>query len=574
MLRLEKFRLVNTVLSRGLMKALGTVALGLTLFSAESHAIVDMKNANYSETWIDVTLTGTGYPLRVNRAYNSRSIFNGMFGFGWCSDFETVIEKLPEGRLKLTECGAGQEILYTPAKYDHATVAKLNEQLIAHYKKKNPQVTAEALETFKAQLASSEFMRTEWAKDAGVPAPEAQKGTVYASDSLAVEQIVFDGTAYTRTLSDGTLQKFDNNGRVTAFYDKNGNFLKFTYRGNLLNDVTDNNGRKLSFNYYPNRRIKEIIAPGNIRSEYKYKGEDLIEVKNMWKNTYTYQYSETHNLVRINFPDRTFKALTYSEKKDWVTSFTDRATSTASCVENYVYDMDKENPRDHFWSIVTKRCGTEIVNESRFEFWHKPNPKGPGKYLARTLTKSPNDSLDVTYHPEFGRPLVIRRNGSTTTFEYFPNGLIKEKTTSTARMVFEYKNQYNKVSKVTTDFFDDRGKAVKRRQTDFAYDNKSNLIAAQNSDGQSVRLTYDDRGRIATIADQAKKEVMIKYDEKSGKPAQITRPKVGTIHVTYKANGEINKVDSSDGPTVAVQIASTFNNLLDIISPATSELSL
>ena len=572
--RLENFRLLNAVLSPELMKALSAVVFSVALFPSVSHAIVDMKNANYSETWIDVTLTGTGYPLRVNRAYNSRSVFNGMFGFGWCSDFETVIEKLPEGRLKLTECGAGQEILYTPAKYDRATVAKLNEQLIAHYKKKNPQVTAEALETFKTQLAGSEFMRTEWAKDAGVPAPEAQKGTVYASDSLAVEQIVFDGSAYTRTLSDGTLQKFDSNGRVTAFYDKNGNFLKFTYRGNLLNDVTDNNGRKLSFNYYPNRRIKEILAPGNIRSEYKYKGEDLIEVKNMWKNTYTYQYSETHNLVRINFPDKTFKALTYSEKKDWVTSFTYRSIGSGSCVENYVYDMDKENPRDHFWSIVTKRCGTEIVNESRFEFWHKPNPKGPGKYLSRTLTKSPSDSLDVTYHSEFGRPLVIKRNGSTTTFEYFPNGLIKEKTTSNARMVFEYKNQYNKVSKVTTDFFDDKGKAVKRRQTDFSYDNKSNLIAARNSDGQSVRLTYDDRGRIATIADQAKKEVMIKYDEKSGKPAQITRPKVGTIHVTYKTNGEINKVDSSDGPTVAVQIASTFNNLLDIISPATSELSL
>ena len=574
MLRLGNFRLSTAVLKSELMTALGTITLGLCVFIPESHAIVDMKNANYSETWVDVTLTGTGYPLRVNRAYNSRSVFNGMFGFGWCSDFETVIEKLPEGRLKLTECGAGQEILYTPAKYDQATVAKLNEQLIAHYKKKNPQVTAEALETFKSQLAGSEFMRTEWAKDAGIPSPDAQKGTVYASDSLAVEQIVFDGTSYTRTLSDGTLQKFDANGRVTAFYDKNGNFLKFTYRGNLLNDVTDNNGRKLSFNYYPNRRIKEILAPGNIRSEYKYKGEDLIEVKNMWKNTYTYQYSETHNLVRINFPDKSFKALTYNEKKDWVTSFTDRSTTSVSCVENYVYDMDKENPRDHFWSIVTKRCGTEIVNESRFEFWHKPNPRGPGKYLSRTLTKSPSDSLDVTYHPEFGRPLVIKRNGSTTTFEYFPNGLIKEKTTSVARMIFEYKNQYNKVSKVTTDFFDDKGKAVKRRQTDFAYDNKSNLIAAQNSDGQSVRLTYDERGRIATIADQAKKEVMIKYDEKTGKPAQITRPKVGTINVTYKSNGEISKVDSSDGPTVAVQIASTFNNLLDIISPATSELSL
>ena len=39
-------------------------------------------------------------------------------------------------------------------------------------------------------------------------------------------------------------------------------------------------------------------------------------------------------------------------------------------------------------------------------------------------------------------------------------------------------------------------------------------------------------------------------------------------------NGEILKIDSKEGPTVASQIASTFNNLLDVIAPATQELYL
>ena len=94
-----------------------------------SHALVDMKNSNYTDQWVDINLSGSGYALRVNRAYNSRSVFNGIFGFGWCSDFETVLERLPEGRLKLTECGAGQEVFYTPGKYD----AKAFDKLIADY---------------------------------------------------------------------------------------------------------------------------------------------------------------------------------------------------------------------------------------------------------------------------------------------------------------------------------------------------------------------------------------------------------------------------------------------------------
>lgn len=539
-----------------------------------SFAIVDMKNANYSDNWVDITLSGTGYALRVTRTYNSRSVFNGMFGFGWCSDFETVLERLPEGRLKLTECGAGQEVIYSPGKFDKAALEKITETILAHYKRKNPKANPGTVETLRGQLMASDSLRQEWAKDANLALPEAQKGTVYIADNLSVEQITFDGSNYTRLLSDGTSQRFDSNGRLTAFYDKNGNYLKLSYNGAQLKDIIDNAGKKLAFNFYPNRRVKEIVAPGNIRSEYKYKGEDLVEVKNMWKNSYTYQYDETHNLTRINFPDKTFKALTYNQKKDWVLSFTDRVNSAGySCMEMYQYDVDKEHPRDHFWSVATKKCGNEIVNESKFEFWHKTHTNGR-KYLSRALTKSLTDSLDVTYHPEFGRPLSIRRNGTTTTFEYYQSGLVKEKTTAASRMVFEYKNSFNKVSKVNTDFFDEKGKTVKKRETVFNYDQKSNLVTAQNSDGQSVRLNYDDRGRIAMIADQAKKEVFITYDEKTGKPAQITRPKVGTIKVKYKANGDIDKVESTDGPTVAVQIASTFNNLLDIIAPATSELNM
>jgi uncharacterized protein RhaS with RHS repeats len=87
-------------------------------------------------------------------------------------------------------------------------------------------------------------------------------------------------------------------------------------------------------------------------------------------------------------------------------------------------------------------------------------------------------------------------------------------------------------------------------------------------------MTYDTKGRIATITDQAKKIVKIDYEERFGKPATVTRPGLGTVKVSYKPNGDIAKVDSAEGPSVASQVASTFNNLLEVISPATQELYL
>jgi YD repeat-containing protein len=549
-------------------------ALTLTFFySTPSHAIVDMKNANYADSWLDLTTSGTGYALRIERYYNSRSIFSGMFGFGWCSDFETTIEKTPEGRLKLVECGAGQEVIYSPGKFDEKRLNKLIDELVAFYKKTTPGANDQSAATLHDQLMDSSDLRTRWAKQAGIPIPEVKKGVVYSAENLEVERIVFDGGVYVRTLSDGTSQRFDLNGRLTAMYDKNGNNLKMIYTGDALHEVIDNTGKKLTFTYNQNRRVKDITGPGGVKVEYKFKGEDLVEVHNMWKNKYTFDYDETHNITKIVFPDGTFKALTYNQKNDWVTSFTDRAIKGVTCTESYKYEVDKTNPKDHFWSTAVKKCGTETKNEARFEFWHKTKPDGT-KYLHRVLTKNNTDTLDIIYHPDFGRPLSIKKNGMVTTYDYFDNGLIREKSTAGVKMLFEYKNEFNKVSKVNSEYIDAKGKLIRKRETTFTYDAKANLQAAQNSDGQSVRLTYDVRGRIATITDQAKKEVQIKYEEKLGKPATITRPKVGTLNITYKPNGDIAKVESTDGPTVAIQIASTFNNLLDIIAPATSELNL
>lgn len=553
-----------------------TTLLSALVIPQVGNAVVDMKNSNYAENFLDISLAGTGYALKVQRYYNSRSLFTGIFGFGWCSDFETTIDKTPEGRLVLAECGAGQEVIYSPTTFDPKALDSAVEKLTVYYKKKNPGANAQRIAAFQQQLRQYAEIRNEWAKEAGVTLADAKKGTIYKAEGLEVEQISFDGKEYTRILSDGTSQKFNVNGRLIALFDKNGNSLKLNYNSDGLPvEVIDTMSKKLSFRYYPTKRVKEIVGPNGTRAEYEFKGEDLVKVKNMWGNTYTFQYDGSHNLTRINYPDDTFKALTYSEKNDWVMSFTDRAPEKGpACTETYQYELDKENPKDHYWSTAVKKCGTVVKNEARFEFWHKTRDDGR-KYLHRVLTKSLTDSLDVTYHPFFGRPTLIRKNGVTTQFDYFENGLIKEKATSVVRLKFEYKNQYNKVSLVKAEYFDAKGKVVRKRETNFTYDAKANLVAAQNSDGQSVKLSYDSRGRIASIVDQAKKEVLIKYEDKTGKPSSITRPKVGTINVTYKPNGEIQQVKSEDNdPTVAVQIASTFNNLLDIIAPATSELNL
>ncbi len=541
----------------------------VTFFVSTSFAVVDMKNANYADTWLDLIVPGSGFDLRIQRTYNSRSLFNGIFGFGWCSDFETKIEITAEGNIELTECGGGLKIVYYPKSFKANSVSSTVNKIIKKVKARNASASKKYLDTLKNQLLQDSELRSVWAKDVGIAKKGNKSGTTYFANGREVEKISFTGKYYERSLPDSTKQRFDLKGRLIAIYDKNRNYIKINYASDVISEVVDNSGRRLRFKFFPNKKVKEILGPNGLKVQYRFKSEDVVKVKNAWGNVYTYQYDTVHNLIKISYPDKTFKSLTYDQRRDWVMSFRDRN----GCTESYSYLPSRDDPKNHYTSSAVKKCKGKVVNQAKHEFWHKKRKDGR-KFLSRVKTKNKKESLDVVYHEVFGKPVSIRRNGDTTTFSYYPNGLVKVKATKFSALYFKYKNKYQKVSEVTAELYNNRGKVAKKRVTRFKYDSKANLIFAKNTDGQEVRLKYDTRGRIASIVDQAKKEVRIKYEERFGKPAKITRTNLGTIKVSYKPNGEIKKVESPEGTTVAVQVASTFNNLLDVIAPATNELSL
>jgi hypothetical protein len=117
------------------MMKLNLVAAILFLFAFQNtHALVDMNNASYSNAWIDLEVPGSGYDMKVVRAYKSRTLFNGMFGFGWCSDFETKLETTSEGNIKVSQCGDGQETLYSAREITKKDIDNTISQVITKMK--------------------------------------------------------------------------------------------------------------------------------------------------------------------------------------------------------------------------------------------------------------------------------------------------------------------------------------------------------------------------------------------------------------------------------------------------------
>ncbi len=554
----------------------------LLFVSFNAHAIVDMKSANYSESWTDITIPGIGYDLRVNRTYNSRSLFNGMFGFGWCSDYETKIEVTTESNLRLTECGGGMEITYTPKNFNPSKIDGTVTQIIAEVKRRRPDLKADYVASLEKELKNNDFMREEFGRRMNIRG-KIEDGVAYLANGREAENITVTKGVYKRTLADGTYQLFDvGSGRMTAMFDKNQNHLKLVWEKDILVSVSDNLGRKLGFKFNNiTKKVSEIVGPNGLTAKYTVKGDDLVESVDSRGQKYKYTYDDVHNLTRIDLPENKFKALTYNKDKDWVISF----RNTKGCVESYDYQVSKSDPKNHFWSNVVKKCGDKITNQSKYEFFHRPRPDNGGIYLYRVRTEINSSITDIVYHEVFGKPISILKDNEKTEYSYYENGFVKTKKEPGRMMAFEYKNTCNKVSTVTLQLFEgstDRKpstakgeKLLKTVRTKFTYEaRKCNLLNAENSDGQTVALKYDPQGRIAKIEDQTKKIVEIKYEAKFGKPSTVSRQGLGTIQVTYKADGEILRVESKEGPTVAVQVASIFNNLLDIIAPATSEAPL
>jgi YD repeat-containing protein len=525
-----------------------------------SHAFVDMRNANYSDTWIDLLIPGTGYDLKIRRTYNSRSLYNGLFGFGMCSNLETSIQITPEGNIKLIECGAGMEVVYTPRKFSPKAYSNTIDKIIAKMKRQKRRLQPKYIANLKKELFTNEDLRNQYAKEYGIAAT-TPNGTRFYAGGRGVESFTYSKGYYTRRLPDGTAQQFDKSGHMVRMIDQNGNHLTLAYNRNKVTSMSDRNGRKLSFSYYPNGKVKSIVGPNNKSVSYKYKKQiDLVWVKMGDDSVYQYQYDALHNITKVVYPDKKTKTVRYDTNRDWVLAVQGRD----GCREDYKYVDSKDDPKNHYWATLTKKCGKEVVSRGRFEFWYKKDKIRGSKYLARTKMELNGQKQDVSYDSTYGRPLRLTQNGRTTHYTYYSDGLIKTKKIGKSLSYFKY-NKKRKVSQVKT------GKLLTR----FQYDGRGNLTFAKNSRGQYVRLKYDNQGRISSIVDQAKRKVNIAYESRFGKPRLVERPGIGAIKISYKSNGQVDKVTpKKGGPTIAVQVASTFNNLLDIIAPAGVDLGI
>ncbi len=550
----------------------GFLILVLTMMIGTSHAGVNLKNGNFYISYTDIVVPGTGKKLEATRTYNSKSTEKGWFGFGWGTSFETKLIKSPDGCVVAHEHGAGGSTRFCPKNPVDAKTAA--NKIVDAMRKKSTALDEGSAKNLRKRLEKNAELRHVYARRFKIETKIAAGSKLY-SNQRGIQEIAVTKDGYVRQSSNKAKEYFDKAGKLVKYVDKNNYKIEFTYKDGKVSSIRDSFAKQMYFSWYSNGKVKELWSAGDKKSTFKYVGDDLVYSKDVKGNEYGYQYDGSHNLTKVIYNPSAKKGekedsmvLTYEPKTFFISKIKDRNNDVTS----YKYGSNKKNPKDHYWTLVSKPGFNNKVVTNRYEYEIKARPDG-SRYTYRILTKLNGIKTETLYSECCGLPIKIARGKNVTNFEYNEKGLLTSKNSTRGDFVkITYDKVHNKIQKVIN----------KAGWTEFSYNNKGNLKTAKNSKGKAVLLIYNNKGKIQKMVDRQvdaktkkniKRTLSFTYNS-LGKPVEIEMNKIGKIQVAYDNYGEIKRVDSKQGHKMALQVTQAFQNLLAIVKPAGVNLNL
>lgn len=553
----------------------GAVSLLLCFLAASTTiANVSIRNGNFFIGYTDIIFPG-GMEMKVERVYNSKSPFLGIFGWGWGSDYEVYGIHNPDGSLTMHESGGGATNVFEPESFDLTAKTRAIDTICQVIMRVKPKTPEDLLEYKQRLFNNREFFLEEWeelikikAINPFLPAP----GTRLRSKRFGYEEITRTVDGYRRVKNDQT-SFFDNQGRLVEIRGKYGSFMKLFYdESGKLGSMVDNQNNRLQFYYTKNGQVDTIRTGGAWGKTCVYRYNDrkeLIHSRDVDGNSYDFAYDGNgrHNLTKIAYTDTTTMEITYYDKDiaENVRSVKDRDGT----VTRYAYDGRQLNEQESTLQVTINvfEADSSSISTSVY-FYHFKRLSNGGEYTYRMKAAIDGTETD-TYYEESGSPSLIIRGNDSTKFKYNAKGNLIYKETRDEIKKLEYSPLCLKVSRVER-------KNKHRRQPGgwwaFEYNDACSLVKAASADGTTCTLRYNDKGQIVEMLNAAGKKITLEYNE-ADKPTKITSDELGSITVKYTDDGAVKSVDSDGGRKVALLVTTAFQELLELLRPAEVTIS-
>ncbi len=560
----------------------------LAITALDARALtVNRLNGGGNVIYIDFSLAGASVPLELVRTYNSITAvsegngWDGAFGWGWTTPFETTLTTTPDRHVLLRDGTTGNTVTFRPNKEKPGDKKQFFTSIKRAYfeRQKGKKLTDAELakmqmpEPMQLKLKSDPAYRKELANKFNLQG-EVPNDELLTSSEFGFETIQFKNNQWMREKA-GVTQLFDKDGRLVKQIDKNGYFFEYKYNPKqpqqLASITSQDQTLSLKFRWSENH-IAEITDNQARRATYAYdKSGNLSKVTDSTNQSFVYKYENKglpHLLTQIDYPNEadpknsTFREMRY-DKTGLVIFHKDRDGSETS----YTYGKGSSDPENNFWTKSVKKAVNGPADEQYDEYFLKLRPDGT-KYLYKQINRQNAVETVTVFTACCGKPQQIIANGKVTNFKYYGDGMLMEKSGPNEELKLEYDPRWKKVTKVVQNDF----------TSEYTYDNRGNLVKASNSRSEKVALTYDKQGRIAQMIDGQARVINFKYGT-NGKPVQISQKGVGTIKLSYDGGGQILRTETSGAEEgrkpsqaksqeIIQRVMKGFQHLLDIIRPA------
>jgi hypothetical protein len=310
------------------------------LLSPKIRAEINMKDASYRNSFSD--------SKEILRTYNSRSLYSGFFGFGWCSNLEKSLNITNNKEISLKDCDLDSPFVLTDENNFLKTRTFLNQ--------------------------------------------------------LTKDRVIFKSGLYTLYSPNGEIKVFNRKGQLTVMTTK-GEKVTLEYSGDSLTRLKTPDGITLQFFYNDSNQITKIETSNKQSALYLYEKENLIQSVNFQRQSFLYEYDQLNNMVRLQYPDKTEENIVYNNDYDRVL----KIQLKNNCTEYYDFYNKNNNPLNQV-STLTRKCDNKTTDQFIYEFWYKQTPDGL-KYLERYKIKQNTQTIDITYQPLDENPIRIIKNG-------------------------------------------------------------------------------------------------------------------------------------------------------------------
>jgi YD repeat-containing protein len=548
--------------------------------TAYARADVSLRNGNFYISFRDLSFPG-GMEPKIERIYNSKSDFTGMFGYSWGTEYETHLRIDPDGSIVVSEFGGGADNRFIAKNYKPKDLEDGVNELVVAAKKSSVVNTPSQIEDYRNKLMNDiDFRAKQYAifvNKGAVQRRKVAEGTQFTSTRYLYQYITKVKGGYVRVLEGGNIQKFNEGGKLAQILDRNKNYINFAYdqNGHLIN-IVDNQNRKMQLSYNQQNLLEKVVGMSGKNASFRYSKEGLLSYsKDDYgvENTFKYSTDNYRNLIEVGYLQEKDakgqpKKMTISYYGPEKNISVKTVTNSDGTINNYEYLTDLKNKEYYGVHVLLKEANGTRISDAKYEYFSKLRPGGEA-FTWKMISTVDGDKTETIYDEKLGFPVKITSNGRTTTMAYDVKGRMTKKVTAIETTTLAYDPVVGKVSSVTR-----KMKSGNVLWSAFAYDKATgNLTLARNNEKKSVQLIWDSAGRVVALIDQSGRKLTFKYNEVS-KPIEISDAKLGTVKFTYKNSGEVDKIESNGGANVAAEVMKALQGLIDITAPSGVTMSI